>query len=237
MEIIGSGKYTSAFVQNGFTYKVLHEDKKNQSNFTKLELEFTLLKKLERIGLPVPSKLSKIIDNEKKICGLQYQYIKGIEFKNFSFNEKSRGKFLNSISDFFKKLHNINYDSIDKKPTNISKEIYKNILIKNQEKISRPRFLQARAKKDIMSKIKLKDLSLIHGDINDGNFILKNNGEISGVIDWSEHMMSDPAYDLAGALIYFGKDTLSYILKHNNYSGEMQERINYYASMEFLFHL
>ena len=66
MEIIGSGKYTSAFVQNGFTYKVLHEDKKNQSNFTKLELEFTLLKKLERIGLPVPSKLSKIIDDEKK---------------------------------------------------------------------------------------------------------------------------------------------------------------------------
>ena len=27
MEIIGSGKYTSAFVQNGFTYKVLHENK------------------------------------------------------------------------------------------------------------------------------------------------------------------------------------------------------------------
>tara|TARA_B100001142_G_scaffold69767_1_gene69961 strand:+ start:57829 stop:58542 length:714 start_codon:yes stop_codon:yes gene_type:complete len=237
MEIIGSGKYTSAFVQNGFTYKVLHEDKKNQSNFTKLELEFSLLKILESTGLPVPSKVSKIVDDEKKICGLQYQYIKGIEFKNFSFNEKSREKFLNSISDFFKKLHSINYDSIDKKPTNISKEIYKNLLIKNQEKISRQRFLQASAKIDIMSNIKIKDLSLIHGDINDGNFILKNNGEISGVIDWSEHMMSDPAYDLAGALIYFGKDTLSYILKHNNYSGEMQERINYYASMEFLFHL
>ena len=131
----------------------------------------------------------------------------------------------------------INYDSIDKKPTNISKEIYKNLLIKNKEKISRQRFLQASAKIDIMSKIKLKDLSLIHGDINDGNFILKDNGEISGVIDWSEHMLSDPAYDLAGALIYFGKDTLSHILKHNHYSGEMQERINYYASMEFLFHL
>tara|TARA_B100001029_G_C15040687_1_gene443396 strand:- start:643 stop:1356 length:714 start_codon:yes stop_codon:yes gene_type:complete len=237
MEIIGSGKYTSAFVQNGFTYKVLHEDKKNQSNFTKLELEFSLLKILESTGLPVPSNISKIVDDEKKICGLQYQYIKGIEFKNFSFNEKSREKFLNSISDFFKKLHMIHYDSIDKKPTNISKEIYKNLLIKNKEKISRQRFLQASAKIDIMSKIKLKDLSLIHGDINDGNFILKNNGEISGVIDWSEHMLSDPAYDLAGALIYFGKDTLSHILKHNNYSGEMQERINYYASMEFLFHL
>ena len=50
-------------------------------------------------------------------------------------------------------------------------------------------------------------------------------------------MIGDPAYDLAGVLIYFGEETLKSLLIHENYSTEMLERINYYASMEYLFRL
>tara|TARA_Y100001970_G_scaffold294045_1_gene446219 strand:- start:2921 stop:3634 length:714 start_codon:yes stop_codon:yes gene_type:complete len=237
MQIIGSGKYTTAFFKDGFTYKILHENKKNQSNYTKLEKEFFLLKKLEATDLPIPSNISKITDDQKKICGLKYQYIDGVQFKNFRFNKNSREIFFESITNFFHKLHLTNYQFIDKKPTNISKEIYAKILKQNKEKISSKKFIQLNSKINNMSEVKASNFSLIHGDINDGNFILKTNGTISGVIDWSEHMLSDPAYDLAGVLVYFGKDVLDYILKHNKYSEEMQERINYYASMEFLFHL
>jgi len=237
MQIIGAGKYTTAFLKNGFTYKILHENKKNQSNYTKLEKEFFLLKQLKAFNLPIPSNISKITDEQEKICGLQYQYIEGVQYQNFRFNNKSREMFFKSITNFLYKLHKINYQFKDKKPINISKEIYPKILKQNKEKISSKKFIQLNSKIKIMSKVKPSNLSLIHGDINDRNFILKTNGEISGVIDWSEHMLSDPAYDLAGVLVYFGKDVLDYILKHKKYSGEMQERINYYASMEFLFHL
>ena len=237
MQIIGSGKNTTAYIKDSFTYKILHENKKNQSNFNKLEEEFILLKTLEGADLPVPSKISKIVDEQKKICGLQYQYIEGIQYKNFIFNNESRKKFFESLANFFYKLHKTNYQFIDKKPMNVSKEIYIKIINKNKEKISTKKFIQLNAKIKTMSAINPPDCSLVHGDINDGNIILKANGEISGIIDWSDHMLSDPAYDLAGVLVYFGKDTLNYILRQNKYSGEMQERINYYASMEFLFHL
>ncbi len=237
MQIIDSGKYTTAFLKDGFTYKILHEDKKNQLNYTKLEKEYSLLKQLECVGLPIPSEISKIADDQEKICGLKYKYIEGVQFKNFRFSHKRRKKFYESISNFLYKLHKTNCPSIKKKPTNISNDIYKKMLMQNEEKIAKKKFIELDAKITLMSKVKITDLSLVHGDINDRNIILKNNGEISGVIDWSEHMLSDPAYDLAGVLVYFGEDVLNHILTQNKYSGEMQERINYYASMEFLFHL
>ena len=71
---------------------------------------------------------------------------------------------------------------------------------------------------------------------NNKNILVNKNGFISGIIDWTEHMYSDTAYDLAGVLIYFGTGSLNHILNYMSYSEEMNERINYYASMEYLFH-
>ena len=137
-----------------------------------------------------------------------------------------------------KTINNFEKNALNKKKIDISKEIYINLIKKNEQNFSINKINQIKSniekftKKDKNYKI---ETSLIHGDINNKNILVDKNGFITGVIDWSEHMQNDTAYDLAGVLVYFGEGSLKYILNHMNYSEEMDERINYYASMEYLF--
>ncbi|MDG1989854.1 MAG: phosphotransferase [Dehalococcoidia bacterium] len=241
MKLIGTGKFANVFKSNQYALKILHDHQINQVNTLKIQQECILLNALKKTDLPIAKNVKVIVNELGIVCGMQYKYINGIEVKNFSFSNQTRKNFNQSLLKFFKQMKTINNfekNALNKKKIDISKEIYINLIKKNEQNFSINKINQIKSniekftKKDKNYKI---ETSLIHGDINNKNILVDKNGFITGVIDWSEHMQNDTAYDLAGVLVYFGEGSLKYILNHMNYSEEMDERINYYASMEYLF--
>jgi aminoglycoside phosphotransferase (APT) family kinase protein len=242
MKLIGTGKFANVFKSNQYALKILHEHQINKVNSLKIQQECSLLNTLKEINIPIPKNVKEIVNESGIVCGMQYKYINGTEVKNFQFSNQTRINFNQSLLNFFeqmKKINNFEKNVFNKKTLNISKEIYIDIIKKNKQNFSIYKINQIKksiekfTKQDKNSKI---ETSLIHGDINNKNILVNKNGFITGIIDWSEHMHSDAAYDLAGVLIYFGKGSLKHILNHMDYSEEMDERINYYANMEYLFH-
>lgn len=53
----------------------------------------------------------------------------------------------------------------------------------------------------------------IHGDLYAGHILAANNGEISGVIDWSEGQVGDPTMDFSGHMAVFGEESLKELIK------------------------
>ncbi|MDA0364358.1 MAG: phosphotransferase [Chloroflexi bacterium] len=55
---------------------------------------------------------------------------------------------------------------------------------------------------------------LIHGDISPENLLADEQGHLSGVIDFAEARLSDPALDFAGVLHRFTRRDLDVVLRH-----------------------
>lgn len=55
-------------------------------------------------------------------------------------------------------------------------------------------------------------LSVVHGDLYAGHVLAKPNGEITGVIDWSEVKIGDPSIDFAGHVNAFGTEGLGELI-------------------------
>jgi|TARA_B110000438_G_C15733264_1_gene615143 aminoglycoside phosphotransferase (APT) family kinase protein len=242
MKLIRTGKLANIYKLNQLVLKILHENQVNEVNSLKIQQECHLLNTLKETNIPIPKNVKEIINESGIVCGIQYQYINGTEFEKFQFTNQTRKNFNQSLLTFFKQIKKINtFDKniMNKKRIDISKEIYTKIIERNEQNFSLKKLNQIQkninqfTQQDINNNI---EISLVHGDINNKNILVNKNGFISGIIDWTEHMYSDTAYDLAGVLIYFGTGSLNHILNYMSYSEEMNERINYYASMEYLFH-
>lgn len=54
--------------------------------------------------------------------------------------------------------------------------------------------------------------AFIHGDLYAGHILARENGEITGIIDWSEGQVSDPSIDFSGHITVFGEDSLKELL-------------------------
>ncbi len=54
--------------------------------------------------------------------------------------------------------------------------------------------------------------TFIHGDFYAGHMLAAKNGEISGIIDWSEGQVSDPSIDFAGHISAFGEESLKELI-------------------------
>lgn len=56
-----------------------------------------------------------------------------------------------------------------------------------------------------------RTLYYIHGDLWYENYILNDNNELVGIVDFEGSGMGDPAYDIA-ALYYLGTDFINKVL-------------------------
>ena len=53
----------------------------------------------------------------------------------------------------------------------------------------------------------------VHGDLYAGHILASKEGEISGLIDWSEGQVSDPAMDFSGHIAVFGEESLKTLIR------------------------
>lgn len=61
--------------------------------------------------------------------------------------------------------------------------------------------------------------TFIHGDLYAGHILASEEGEITGIIDWSEGQVSDPSIDFAGHLTVFGEESLKHLIKKYEAAG------------------
>lgn len=59
----------------------------------------------------------------------------------------------------------------------------------------------------------------VHGDLYAGHILAKKDGCITGMIDWSEVAMSDPAIDFTGHLAVFGEESLKALINEYEKAG------------------
>lgn len=56
--------------------------------------------------------------------------------------------------------------------------------------------------------------TFIHGDLYAGHILTTKQGEIKGIIDWSEGQVSDPSIDFSGHMSVFGEESLKDLISH-----------------------
>ncbi len=56
--------------------------------------------------------------------------------------------------------------------------------------------------------------TIIHGDLHPGHQLLDSDSQLTGLIDWTEAAVGDPALDFAAHYGLFGEDALDKLLKH-----------------------
>lgn len=61
--------------------------------------------------------------------------------------------------------------------------------------------------------------TFIHGDLYAGHMLATNDGEITGIIDWSEGQVSDPSIDFSGHISVFGEESLKELIRCYEKSG------------------
>ncbi|QMS86580.1 phosphotransferase [Nostoc edaphicum CCNP1411] len=68
--------------------------------------------------------------------------------------------------------------------------------------------------------------TFIHGDLYAGHILADKNGEVSGIIDWSEGQVSDPSVDFSGHIAVFGEQSLrDLIFWYKKFGGKVWDNI------------
>jgi macrolide phosphotransferase len=60
---------------------------------------------------------------------------------------------------------------------------------------------------------------LVHGDLHPGHILIDEQARVTGVIDWTEARVDDPAYDFGAHLIAFGDQALKKLIQSYQHAG------------------
>ncbi len=75
---------------------------------------------------------------------------------------------------------------------------------------------------------------LIHCDLNGANILCDPSAKrITGIIDWGDACIADPAYDFSGLLYEYGTKSLDGLLSHYSVedSSSFKRRVSFYSSL------
>lgn len=64
-----------------------------------------------------------------------------------------------------------------------------------------------------------KQTALIHGDLHAGHILIDHEARVTGVIDWTEARVDDPAHDFGAHLTLFGEEALKELLQSYQNTG------------------
>jgi len=98
-------------------------------------------------------------------------------------------------------------------PTSLRQEIAERIVIV-KEALGISEALEWRWQKWLDNDVLWPDFTtFVHGDLYAGHILASPEGEVTGLIDWSEGQVSDPSMDFSGHQAVFGDDSLRALVK------------------------
>lgn len=220
---------------------------KYQKGIEQLRKETEILKYIRdfisiQIPNPIYSSFEKL-EVGKVFTG--YELIKGVSLWKDSIIGIQNNELLKSLSmqlvQFLLELHTIPKDYISnlseldyKHPIEEVSKLYKEI------KSNLFTFIRKEAQKEITqsfstflesNSVRNLDMTLIHGDFGASNIIwLPETKEISGIIDFGNTRLGDPAYDFVGILSSYGEDFFNMCIKLYPGGKSICERVKFYKS-------
>ncbi|MFB4169446.1 aminoglycoside phosphotransferase family protein [Virgibacillus sp. JSM 102003] len=205
----------------------------------KVMSEALLLKKINKHKpfLTIPDYTMLYEENNKLRC-VYYEYIKGKPLEQKLMNDRNAML----LGDFLTKLHRVNHPKLSTLHTydywnglfiSVREKVYPNINGFLQQTITKlfTRFL------DTFPTLTYPT-TVIHGDLSASNIIC-NKGEVTGIIDFTDAQISDPAFDFAGFYWEFGPEFTKKVLSF--YEGieskeSIFERVESFYGLQPVFH-
>lgn len=146
--------------------------------------------------------------------------------------EKENNIFVPSLSSFLIQLHKISCsDAVSAgisilPPEKVRENLLSDIKFVKQE-LGMEKELETRWRTWINNDKLWPNFSvLVHGDLYAGHILAERNGNITGVIDWSEVEVNDPSIDFTGHLAVFGEESLKQLLnEYEKGGGKVWDRI------------
>ena len=227
---------TKRFINEGFNSKayIVNDDyilleginKNSYNNYVKYVESINNLKDIKSVQIPIIVEL--ISPNEEYENGaIVYKMIKGHTFRKECINTVNLDIIAKTIADFMDELYNIKVP-FDKKG------YVDNEISTTERSVSLlEKYLSNEEYKKVLDwfneyknyLLTFDDYHFIHGDLWYENYILDDNDNLIGIVDFEGACMGDPAYDIA-ALYYLGNEFVDKVLKYYKYTDDdLKKRI------------
>ena len=217
---INEGFNSKAYIIND-DYILL--DGVNQNSYKNYQKYVNVINQISNVkSLEIPRIIELIEPCEEYPNGaLIYKMIKGHTFRKEHIEIVNLDNIAKKLAEFMDELYEIRVD-FDKD------EYIKNELeITEQSVIELKEYLSESNYEKILSwfneyknyLLTFNDYHFIHGDLWYENYILNDNNELVGIVDFEGSGMGDPAYDIA-ALYYLGPGFINKVLSYYKYTDE-----------------
>ncbi|MGC8506445.1 MAG: phosphotransferase family protein [Thermoplasmata archaeon] len=209
----------------------------------RLQSEAALLNRISHeIPIRIPdAKIEDLVIDGRRFIFSHYEMIPGMPLRFGSLRFVNQDSLSNEIAGFLRTLHDINTDDLtdlnmrrldrkgsEKRYTEILRYFEENIF-PVLDRLSVQRLENAFS--DYFSRLdRMPDPVLIHGDMGQGNILFdRKSSRITGIIDWEDSIIGDPALDLAGVLEYFHGNFFRRVLSlYGNEDDEFLGRVKFY---------
>ncbi|WP_071458644.1 aminoglycoside phosphotransferase family protein [Bacillus massilinigeriensis] len=221
---------------------------KSSEFLSKIKDEGKILQLLMEIKPALQVPQYEYVYQDGLLKGVRYPYLEGIPLSKLPLNDiESNRENAKSIGDFLSKLHSIDVERLDDTNlttihtmeywkslhSNVQKDVFPYLTNQQQKEIDEV-FLRFTETKSTYKR------TLIHGDLTSSNIIYnKASGCISGIIDFTDAQIGDPAFDFAGLYWDFGRDFTVEVLSW--YSGSenpvtLFNRVKNFYGLQPVFH-
>ncbi len=212
---------------------------KNDKVADRVISESMLLKKLIRYKpfVTIPD-YTLLYDENNKLGCVYYEYIEGQPLEQNLINDRNAML----LGEFLTKLHRMNHSKLSSLHTydywhdlftSVRKNVYQDLNEFQKQAITSvfTRFL------DTFPTLSYP-MTVIHGDLTTSNIIC-NEGEVTGIIDFTDAQIGDPAFDFAGFYWEFGPEFTKKVLSY--YEGveskeSIFERVESFYGLQPVFH-
>ncbi|MPZ98525.1 MAG: phosphotransferase [Dehalococcoidia bacterium] len=201
-----------------------------------LEREVHLLPLLESEGLPTPREARAISDASGDLIATAHRLIEGGPATRSRLGRGTRRERLaGQLGDFLTRLHAVPLDDVREtgvKEIDLWAERYAPLFAESAPRLGpgTQKWLDALEGRFLAeSGMRGAPRTLVHGDIAPEHIRLAEDGSLSGVIDFGDALIADPALDLGGLLLAHGSRFTEQVMAH--YGGEVDS--HFWRRMRF----
>lgn len=185
-----------------------------------LRREASIIRNIQGSNLPVSDEIFVIEDSRGQLIAAIHKYIYGSPSNRFAIHGRNnRMKLADQIGCFLSTLHQIPLTpELEKSVPHIDlwTDRYVDLIERSLPKLSlRSRDWLREVSNEFQREVSSHKISetLLHGDLSAEHILVDDDINISGVIDFGDAMIADPALDLAGVRWAYGERLLAQVLK------------------------